>query len=134
MRKKGRKLVTKCLRMCPRDIFNMHEDRKLFVKEFDALEHSGVYVLYRDDQPYYVGKAKNIAKRLHDHANKFTDRYFPFWNYFSVFFAPEPLYGEIERVLIAAMPTANSSEPSIPWMTLPKKFRSALKNQRSINL
>jgi hypothetical protein len=31
-------------------------------KQLDVLKEPGVYVLYRDDEPYYVGKAKDSMR------------------------------------------------------------------------
>jgi excinuclease UvrABC nuclease subunit len=58
---------------------------KLLVNELQILREPGVYILYRDDLPYCVGKARTLFQRLHDHANKATDRYFQLWNRFSAF-------------------------------------------------
>jgi len=72
-----------------------------------------VYILYRDDKPYYIGKAeRRMAQRLWDHAILTHDRYFHFWNFFSAFAVSDKKHrNELEGILIAAMPTANSARP-----------------------
>jgi hypothetical protein len=128
------KLTTGYVRMWPRKIFYIRKQNKLFVKKLSYLEQSGVYVLYRKEQPYYVGKAEKLAARLHDHANKSTDRYYLFWDYFSAFFAPRNLCGELEAILIAAMPTANGSKPRLREETLPGDFRRILRDEQVIEI
>lgn len=94
--------------------------------------HPGVYVLYRDDTPYYIGKTRRtLFRRLHDHANKSTDRYFNFWNYFSVFVVPDSNYvDEVEGILIASIPTANSAVPKIRQIRLPGRIAKVLRDAR----
>ena len=83
-------IVTKYAYMWPRTVFNIIEGRKLLLRSIKTLlEESGVYVLYRDDHPYYVGKTtKPLYDRIWTHANASRDRYFNFWNYFSAFIVP----------------------------------------------
>src|SRR5690348_2275021 len=95
-------------RMWPREIFDRGRS---FVHTLDILEKPGVYVLYRDDIPYYVGQATKLRTRLWAHANVPGARYHNFWNFFSVFVADDARRrNEIEAILIAAMPTANSAK------------------------
>jgi hypothetical protein len=50
------------------------------------LANSGVYVLYREDEPYYVGKTGEAPyKRLKAHALKPNRRNYNFCNHFSAF-------------------------------------------------
>ncbi len=103
------KIVTEYARMWPRKVFDMIEANRLLAKDLEALRNPGVYILYRDEHPYYIGKIKRLLfSRLHDHANKSTDTYFNFWNYFSVFVVPDKAHvDEVEAILIASMLTAN---------------------------
>ncbi|MGO9641714.1 MAG: GIY-YIG nuclease family protein [Candidatus Acidiferrales bacterium] len=99
----------------------------------DRLREQGVYVLYRDDTPYYVGqtKIKKLFRRIRAHAVNPRDRYFQFWNYFSAFVVPNARHrDEVEGVLIAAMPTANSAAPRIHRITLPKEVTTRIKQLR----
>ena|SRR5712692_7947757 len=99
-------------RMWPRALFYMREG-KTFLEEH--LSAPGVYVLYRNDEPYYIGKTgKPLAKRLKQHALKPNTRYYNFWNYFSAFqIGDEGERSKIEAILISAMPTANNSHPKL---------------------
>lgn len=132
------KLVIRYARMWPRTIFDLFDDpedgkrkKKLAIHRITDLQRSGVYVLYIDDTPYYIGKATVLFKRLHDHANKFTDRYFNLWNYFSAFVVDKKDMSEVEGILIAAMPTANSAAPRIPQAQIPIDLRKILREART---
>jgi GIY-YIG catalytic domain-containing protein len=121
-------------RMWPREVFyrripkdkqrgaekkNGRQPRLLF-RTIDLLTKPGVYILYRDDVPYYVGQAKKLRGRLWKHACVPDSRYYNFWNFFSAFVVQDSRQrNEVERILIAAMPTANSAQPRIPRESLP---------------
>ncbi len=61
-------------RMWSRDLMHKKDDGgRLLIKEIPELGHPGVYVLYKGDELYYIGKAKRLMSRLHDHSNKITD-------------------------------------------------------------
>ena len=63
-KKMGNSLVTKHVRMWPREVFDVigTGEEKLLAAE---LRQPGICILYRDDEPYYVGNADNIG---HDSA------------------------------------------------------------------
>jgi predicted GIY-YIG superfamily endonuclease len=106
-------------KMWPREIFDTDLD---LVRSLPILGRAGVYVLYRDDLPYYVGQATKLRKRLYAHAVMPGTRYFNFWNFFSVFVAEDKTQrNQIEAILIAAMPTANSAKPRLEKENLPVK-------------
>jgi hypothetical protein len=116
-------------RMWPRDIFyrRVEPDRtknpsaqtktkrrtaRLLFRTIELLKKPGVYVLYRGDVPYYVGQATKLRTRLWGHACRPGARYFDHWNFFSAFVIEDPRHrNQIESILIAAMPTANSMKP-----------------------
>src|SRR5262249_42130442 len=109
-------------RMLPRDVFyclvqneNGSKRKKIVLaKGLEFVEEPGVYVLYRDDIPYYVGKAAKLRNRLWAHACKPGARYHNFWNFFSAFVVHDPkLRNLIEAILITAMPTANGAKPRL---------------------
>lgn len=107
--------------MWPRALFHMREGMDI-LKE--SLDKAGVYVLYRNDEPYYIGKtSRPLIKRLKVHALKPNARRYNFWNYFSAFQIDDPaLRNEVEAILISAMPTAaNGARPRIPRMPLDRK-------------
>lgn len=90
------------------------------VDELTILAEPGVYVLYRDEIPYYVGKATVLKDRLWQHANRHGGKHYLFWNYFSVFAVRDPSARDrLESFLIAAMPTANGAKPRIRKAQLP---------------
>ena len=135
MRKKRsdkRRIVVEYARMWPREVFDIFEKNSLVVKKLKELNQPGVYILYRDDKPYYIGKTRRtLFLRLHDHSNKSTDPYFNFWNYFSFFVVPDPNHvDEVEGILIASMTTANSAVPKIKQIKLPKSIADVLRVAR----
>ena len=125
-------IVTKYARMWPREVWDILDNNSLVLRKMPELQESGVYILYRDDVPHYIGKTKKaLAKRLHDHSNKTSDRYFNFWNYFSFFVVPDPDHvDEIEGILIASMTTANSAAPRIEQIRMPKPIPAVLRKAR----
>jgi hypothetical protein len=124
---KKRKPVASYARMWPRELFDCKHGKRLVVKELEILSQPGVYVLYRDDVPYYVGQATRLRSRLWSHANQPAGRYYNFWNYFSAFaVASVTVRSQLEGVLIAAMPTANGAKPKIKKAQLPLDVRKYL--------
>jgi hypothetical protein len=84
----------------------------MLAKQLQFLNEPGVYVLYRDDNPYYIGQAARLRKRLWRWAKNPQSRYYQFWNFFSAFVVEDlALRDELEGILIACMPTANSMRP-----------------------
>jgi len=120
------------MRMWPREIFDRVDViGKGKQKELDELNKEGVYVLYRDDEPYYVGQAKNMRGRIGKHATDPTSRVYHFWNFFSAFVIKDArLRSQLEGVLIAAMPTANNANPKLPKEAMPDKVRDLLRELR----
>src|SRR3989344_256115 len=94
-----------------------------------------VYVLYRDDHPYYIGKTKGrLFHRIWSHANASRDRYYNFWNYFSAFVVPDKRHiDEVEGVLIASTLTANNATPKIKRLYLPNEVARILRQRRVIS-
>jgi hypothetical protein len=79
-----------------------------------------VCVLYRDDISYYIGQATKLRHRLWLHAGSPGARYGNFWNYFLAFVIRDPkMRDEVEGILIAAMPTANSAKPKLKRAKFP---------------
>ena len=71
-----------------------------------ALSEPGVYVLYRDDHPYYAGKTGgSLFNRIWHYAIQSHSRYYNLWNFFSAFVVPgEKQCNGVEGILIAACP------------------------------
>lgn len=135
MRPRKTAIVTGYAKMWPRAVFDIKSRNKLVAELSTLLQESGVYVLYRDDEPYYVGKASRLFHRIWSHANRPKDRYYNFWNYFSAFVVPDHKYlNEIEGVLIASMPTENSSVLRIRRIHLPVNIAKLIRAQRIIRV
>ena len=133
-RRKTRKqvIVTGYAKMWPRKVFDLVTGKRnrLFVRDEKLLAAPGVYVLYRDDHPYYVGKTMKLWHRIWNHANQPKDKWYNFWNFFSAFIVPDRRHlAEVEGILIAAMPTENSANPRIQKITLPTKAIKALRRK-----
>lgn len=124
-------------RMWPREVFdylvpdeNSSRKQKL-AKGLEILNKPGVYVLYRDDVPYYIGQALKLRHRLWGHACNPGGRYGNFWNFFSVFVLKDQKQrDEIEGILIAAMPTANSAKPKLARQPFPKTVKDMVRSIR----
>jgi len=129
-------IVEAYLKMCPRALLDLRDGKELVWDVWDLFQKPGVYVLYRDDQPYYVGSAKKcVAERIYDHANQPQDTYYNFWDYFSVFLVPDVRHiAEVEGILIAAFPTENASKPKFKRLSLPPKLTKVMHAQRLIPL
>ena len=137
--KLGHQRISQYARMWPREVFDclMTEgdtNRKRPVakaKGLEILKEPGVYVLYRDDIPYYIGQAARLRSRLRRHATAPDSRYYNFWNFFSVFVIEDPQSrSEIEGLLIAAMPTANSMKPRLPREKFPDSVKKMVRKIR----
>ena len=127
-------------RMWPREVFHRLAEKKKglpkghksgpkqMYKEILLLTKPGVYVLYRDTEPYYVGQAKKLRLRLYEHACRADSRYYNFWNFFSAFVVEDSeARNEIEGILIASMPTANSMRPRIKKESLPPPVKKMIR-------
>jgi hypothetical protein len=123
-----KQLVEEYARMWPREVFDClmpNQDGKKkktkLVKGLELLNKPGVYVLYRNEIPYYIGQAAPLRGRLWHHASYPGARYHTFWNFFCAFVVPEKSRrNEIEGILIASMPTANSAKPKRKKAKMPK--------------
>src|ERR1035438_10514822 len=66
-------IVSKFIRMLPRAIFDTPEiegQKGSIASKIEELKGPGVYILYRDDVPFYVGKTEGkLFNRLWQHAN-----------------------------------------------------------------
>jgi len=125
-------IVAGYARMWPREVFGkgaLKKGKKVIkVKELNFLEGAGVYILYRDDKPYYIGQAERLRHRLWAHAIQADGRYYHFWNFFSAFAIRNRNHrNELEGILIAAMPTANSARPKLQREKMPREVRDLLR-------
>lgn len=127
----NRNIIMKHASMWPREVCDLRDKdgKKLFIKNY--FREPGVYVLYRDEHPYYIGKASCLGVRIWAHSNHPHDRYYHFWNMFSAFVVKDRKYlDEVEGILIAAMPSGNSARPRIPDVRLPAHIVQQLRRLR----
>jgi len=125
MRKNGRvSIISEIAQLWPRDIFYLRDGKKYIEDITELLRNkAGVYILYRDDVPYYIGKSKNLFRRLAGYARNPNSKYYNFWNFFTVFVVSNQKYlDDVEGILIKAMPLAdNSSKPRMNRIKIPQK-------------
>jgi hypothetical protein len=135
------KLVSNFIRMWPRAIFNTLSEAQgrpgkppFLARTIKALRKPGVYILYRDDQPFYVGQAKNgLGKRIWSHARSVGGLRTYFWNYFSAFVVEDvSQIDEVEAIIIAAMPAvvSNSAKPRLPRVRMDKQTKDVMRESR----
>jgi hypothetical protein len=126
-------IVTGYARMWPREIFDAKDGNQLLARGCEFLTQKGVYILYRDEHPYYIGKtSRSLFGRMRGHAVRPEARYYNFWNMFSAFAVPDRTKrDELEAILIAAMPTVNSAEPKLNKMRFPREVVQFQKNLRA---
>jgi hypothetical protein len=126
-------IVTGYARMWPREISDVKNGHALLARKLDFLKEKGVYILYRDEHPYYIGKSsKSLFARLRGHAIKPSARYYNFWNMFSAFAVPDQRgRDELEGILIAAMPTVNSSKPKLIKLKFPPEVVKLVRKIRA---
>ena len=121
----------------PREVFDIREKKDRLLKEAqDLLNSPGVYVLYCDDSPYYIGKTKGrLYSRIYNHANQPGERYYRYWNYFSVYTVDDIKHlDDVEGILISAIPlAANSSVPRFQRIKLPRSIKNLLSRLRRIS-
>jgi hypothetical protein len=137
MASKRNGIVKGYAKMWPREVFHAKPRRGtgVLAAQLDFLtKEKGVYVLYIDEKPYYIGKSgDSLFARLKSHAMNPRMRYYNFWNYFSAFAVPgEDGRSELEGILIAAMPTANSSKPRMNKERLPKEVAALMKKLKVV--
>jgi len=100
-------------RMWPREVFyriipkEKHRQPKtgkrqqrLMFRTIELLKEPGVYVLYQDGVPYYIGQAKRLRGRLWRHACVPDSRYYNFWNHFSAFVVEDPIEMRLKPSLL----------------------------------
>jgi hypothetical protein len=117
-------IISEIAQLWPRDIFYLRDGKKYIEDITELLRNkAGVYILYRDDLPYYIGKSNNLFRRLAVYARNPNSKYYNFWNFFTVFVVSNQKYlDDVEGILIKAMPLAdNSSKPRMNRMKIPLK-------------
>ena len=134
---RAKKIVTEYIKMWPREVYDIKHGRGPLPSLKHALhQKTGVYVLYRDEKPYYIGQAKgSLWRRIRNHALNPNAKYYNHWKYFSVFVIPDKRHiSEIEGVLIAALgeSVANSARMRIKRIRLPRDAKNILARENII--
>lgn len=120
-------IVSGHARMWPRALFAPISGTPILAGLLDFLSKPGIYILYKGDIPFYIGKADVLWKRLRTHARQVEGPYYHFWDFFSAFVVlDKDQREELESILIAAMPTANSARPHIQKDKMPKPVHDIL--------
>jgi hypothetical protein len=94
VRRSQRKLIRAYAEKLPGSVL------EVFWKEFHGLlrGHSGIYVLYKDSVPHYVGKAGNLSWRIRHHQR---DRLKEKWDTFSLYVVRGERYvKDVESLLL----------------------------------
>lgn len=123
-------IVTGFVKLWPREVFYIKGGKDLDeVKK--RVDRSGVNILYKDFEVFYIGRAKSLFERVQFHAWK---RY-QLWNHFSAFLVPEDRLDDVEAIMIAATPrTANrQSGKRIERINLPSNAANLLLKSREIS-
>lgn len=132
------RLVASYARMWPREVCDRNVSKQgkkqPLAATLDILNEPGIYILYRDGMPYYIGKATQLRQRILRHACDPKARHYHLWNFFSFFIVKDAAWrDEIEGILIAAMPTANSARPKLPREKLDKTIATMLREIRQLH-
>lgn len=134
-------IINEHCHMWPRDVyhFRRNDEKSKVVDEVkNALQGKpGLYVLFRDDVPYYVGRANCLFSRVRDHALDLDSSYCRFWNYFSAFMVSnQEQMAELEALLIAVTSTGvNGEKPELSGrIPLKGTLKNALKERSFIDI
>jgi hypothetical protein len=128
MNRSAQTLIGGYAKLWPRELCDFKSTDRRLKTSSDRL---GVYILYRDDDPFYFGKAPaSVFSRIQQHANK----HYRLWNYSSAFVVRNKKYiRDVEGILIAGIPkTSNRQEPRFRRIRLPKQVLTALRARREI--
>src|SRR5688500_15369894 len=117
-------MVQAYIRMWPRRVYNIKTGNKHFESVRQVLRQKpGIYILYRDGMPYYIGQAINLWRRIRNHAINQNSKHFHLWTHFSAFILSDTDHiDELEGLIIAAfgMGISNSSRRRMKRILLPK--------------
>ena len=104
--KKPSGLITESLENVSRKLF---KDHMSVITEVVG-DSSGIYALYDENELYYVGRAKDLKRRVKQH---FQDRHDSQWTHLSLFLVKKDEHiGDIESLLVRiAAPVGNRVKP-----------------------
>lgn len=125
-----RGLFTESLENISRNLFRDHIE---IITELVG-DSSGIYALYDENELYYVGRASDLKRRVHQHLK---DRHDSQWTHFSLFLIKKTDYiGDIESLLIRiAEPVGNRAKPKgRDSKILIRKLKNLIKQKHSKEL
>lgn len=128
--RKRRGLFTESLEGVSRNLFRDHKD---IITELIS-DSSGIYALYDENELYYVGRASDLKRRVHQHLK---DRHDAQWTHFSLFLIKKADYiGDLESLLIRiAAPVGNRAKPrGRDSKLLVRKLRALIKHKHKEEL
>jgi CRISPR-associated protein Csb2 len=69
------RIINDFISMWPREVWDVMADGKgtLYLKTFRPLRQAGIYVLYRDETPYYIGRANMLYLMPAEHDAVFSN-------------------------------------------------------------
>lgn len=135
MAKPDQRLISEYGKMWPRAIFYSKAASpstgkiRVIAQDLPLLQQPGVYVLYVEEKPYYVGRTDLLWKRLYRWANRKNSPHYNFWTHFSAFAVrDEKLCKELEAALIATIPGMNNgAKPKLVKIPIPLQVRKLMK-------
>jgi hypothetical protein len=130
-------MIDSYIRMWPRQVYYLKNGKKHLESIRGSLwQKSGIYILYRaDGVPYYIGLARNLWRRIRNHAINQNAKHYHHWTHFSAFILSDIRHmRELEALIIAAFgfSTANGSLRRMKRILLPKDARIALTQKGNI--
>lgn len=122
--KTDKTMIKAYIRMWPREVYNIKDGNKHLESVRQELRQKpGIYILYQNGQPYYVGQAKNLWYRIRNHAINQNAKHYHLWTHFSAFILADTHHiNELEGLIIAAFGSgiANNSRRRTKRILLPK--------------
>jgi hypothetical protein len=126
-------MIAAYIRKWPRTVYNLKDGNKPLESVREKLRQKpGIYILYQNDKPYYVGQAKNLWARIRRHATNQNAKHYYSWTHFSAFIVNDAQsIKELEGLIIAAFDTAavNSAKPRMTRILLPREATKMLSKQ-----
>lgn len=122
--KSAKTMIKSYVRMWPREIYTIKDRNKpLDSVRKELRQKPGIYILYQNGQPYYVGQAKNLWNRIRNHAMNQNAKHYHLWTHFSAFILSDTQHiNELEGLIIPAFGSgiANNSRRRMKRILLPK--------------
>jgi hypothetical protein len=126
-------MIAAYIQKWPRTVYNLKDGNQPLESIREKLRQKpGIYILYQNSQPYYVGQARNLWVRIRKHATNQNAKHYQPWTHFSAFIVNDiQSIKELEGLIIAAFDTAvvNGAKPRMTKILLPKDATKRLAKQ-----